>query len=98
MTRRLGDACVRHVPGAQVRSWCGWTPRITEAEVAARNRRARFPATRRDGVLRIASAPDLARPPQHPQFNPTDSDERIHSDPCPGVSALIVSRGLRNLR
>jgi len=32
-------------------------------EVGATNRRARFPAAQRVGVLRIASAPDLARPP-----------------------------------
>jgi hypothetical protein len=25
LPRRLGDACVRHVPGAQVRLWCGST-------------------------------------------------------------------------
>lgn len=55
---------MRHVPGAQVRSWCGWTTRITGAEVAARNRPARFPAAPCVGALRIASAPDLARPLQ----------------------------------
>jgi len=54
---------VRHVPGAQVRRACGWTTRITIAEVGAMNRRARFPAAQRVGVLRIASAPDVARPP-----------------------------------
>ena len=63
--RRLGDACVRHVPGAQVRLACGWAPRITRAEVAATNRRARFPAAQRHGVLRIAPAPDLAGPPAY---------------------------------
>ena len=25
LPRRLADACVRHVPGAQVRLWCGST-------------------------------------------------------------------------
>jgi len=40
----------------------GWATRITGAEVAARNRRARFPAARSNGVLRIASAADPARP------------------------------------
>ena len=49
--------------GASVRLACGWAPRITMGEVAATNRRARFPAARHVGVLRIASAPDLARPP-----------------------------------
>ena len=34
----------------------GWVTRITGPEVATRNRRARFPATHCDGVLRIASA------------------------------------------
>jgi hypothetical protein len=36
--------------------------RITQDELAARNRRARFPAARCRGVLRIASAADPARP------------------------------------
>jgi len=36
--------------------------RITRSEVAARNRRARFPAAHCDGVLRIAPAADPARP------------------------------------
>jgi hypothetical protein len=36
--------------------------RITQDEVAARNRRARFPAAHCSGVLRIASAADPARP------------------------------------
>jgi hypothetical protein len=36
--------------------------RITEAELAAQNRRARFPAAPCGGVLRIASAGDPARP------------------------------------
>jgi hypothetical protein len=37
--------------------------RITMGEVAATNRRARFPAAQNNGVLRIASAPDIARLP-----------------------------------
>ena len=41
----------------------GWATRITRPEVAARNRRERFPATHCNGVLRIASAADPARPP-----------------------------------
>ena len=36
--------------------------RITRHEVAATNRRARFPAAHCGGVLRIASAADPARP------------------------------------
>ncbi len=40
--------------------------RITQAELAARNRRARFPAAPCGGVLRIASAGD----PAHPLFGP----------------------------
>jgi hypothetical protein len=36
--------------------------RITQHEVAASNRRARFPAAHCVGVLRIASATDPARP------------------------------------
>ena len=44
-----------------MRRMYGWATRITDAEVAARNRRARFPAARYGGVLRIASAADPAR-------------------------------------
>jgi hypothetical protein len=50
--------------------------RITRPEVAARNRRARFPAARCGGVLRIASAADPARP---------------LSLPAPGVSFAAIS-------
>jgi hypothetical protein len=38
------------------------TTRITRAEVAARNRRARFPAAPYGGVFRIASAANLHSP------------------------------------
>jgi hypothetical protein len=72
LPRRLRDACVRHVPGAQVRSMCGSATRITMGVVAATNRRARFPAAQSSGVLRIASAADLARsaavPPAHRRY------------------------------
>jgi hypothetical protein len=50
------DACGRHMPGAPMRRTCRWTTRITEAELAATNRRARFPASQRVGTLRIAPA------------------------------------------
>jgi hypothetical protein len=56
---------VRHMPGAQVRRAGGWATRITVTEVAATNRRARFPAAQRVGVLRIASAPTLLAPRTH---------------------------------
>ena len=56
---RVGDMCqARRCACASVRH-----TRITMGEVAAKNRRARFPAAQKVGVLRIASAPDLARPP-----------------------------------
>jgi len=59
--RRLRDACVQQMPGAPVRRACLWMTRITGTEGAAMNRRARFPAAQRVGVLRIASAVDAAR-------------------------------------
>jgi len=57
------DACGRHMPGAPMRRACRWITRITETELAARNRRARFPASQRRGTLRIAPADQPARPP-----------------------------------
>jgi hypothetical protein len=55
---RVDDTCQAHR--------CAGRPlgstRITQDEVAARNRRARFPASHCGGVLRIASAVDPARP------------------------------------
>ncbi len=46
------------------RMWRGdrpreWTTRIAQSELAARNRRARFPAAPRVGTLRVAPAGDL---------------------------------------
>ena len=49
------DACGRHLPGAPMRRACRWTTRITQAELAARNRRARFPASHRGGMSRYAT-------------------------------------------
>ena len=56
LPRASTDACGRQMSGAPMRRACGWTTRITEAELAARNRRARFPASPCFGVLRTASA------------------------------------------
>ena len=55
------DACGRHMPGALMRRACRWTTRITGTGLAARNRRARFPASRRVGMLRIAPADEPTR-------------------------------------
>jgi len=50
------DACERHMSGApDAPDGPLGSTRITEPEVAARNRRARFPAAHCSGVLRIAS-------------------------------------------
>jgi hypothetical protein len=56
---RVDDTCQAH----QMRRACRWATRITRTEVAAMNRRARFPASPCVGVLRIASATNLGRPP-----------------------------------
>jgi len=39
-----------------------WRTRITETELAAKNRRARFPAAQRVGTLRNAPAAEPTRP------------------------------------
>ena len=56
------DACGRHMSGAPMRRTYRSMTRITQTELAARNRRARFPATQRVGTLRNAPAGDPTRP------------------------------------
>ena len=55
-------------------------------EVAATNRRARFPAAQSCGVLRIASAPDLARSPER--------DKGVETRQCGSRAARRVRRDL----
>ncbi len=71
------DACGRHMPGAPMRRACRWTTWITQAELAAMNRRARFPASPCGGTLRIAPAAEPARPALHWGHDPRFEDSRI---------------------
>ena len=60
------DACGRQMPGAPMRRAYRSTTRITQGELAALNRRARFPAAPRVGTLRIAPAAKPTSPPSAP--------------------------------
>ena len=72
---------------------CGWATRITMGEVAATNRRARFPAPQRSGVLRIASAAATSLAPL--QFHRRTGDARLIGSPRPRtrVTREAVKRG-----
>jgi len=67
--------------GAPMRRACGWATRITQAELAALNRLARFPATR-------CAARSASRRPPNPlalRFPRRDRDSPIQDSWIEGV-------------
>ena len=71
------DACGRHMLGAPMRRTCGWTTRITQAELAARNRLARFPAARCAARSASRRPPNLLTLRLFERRDPAFSDSRF---------------------